>query len=134
MLLAFGKIEMELKQRVGIHKSRETYARAIPVAKIENYLRPRYPKRGPTLDDLLTQVAARDRSLNIYSLESYGTVEFRLFDTTLDKGKRQWYREFTRRFVQAIRSQEPALRELLVRYQNEDTIPLSEMLNALDLP
>jgi hypothetical protein len=93
MLLAFAKVEKEFREYVGIHKSRDAFSRKIPREEIENYLRARYPKRGPILDDLMSLVKTRDRSLNIYSLESYGTVEFRLFDTTLNKEKRQWYRK-----------------------------------------
>jgi hypothetical protein len=132
MLLTFSKIEEQLRERFDIHWHRQAYAQELPIDEIKEYIK-RQEKfsRSFDIEELSDLLATRDRAFNILALKKHGTVEFRLFDSTFDRDLRNKYRHFAKRFVQSIRSKEPAMVELLLKYENSDEIPLNEFMVTL---
>lgn len=108
----------------------------------------RYPFIQPTSDelvDLLLNQALdgeyalrkminsqdRQRALNLRSLLKYGTVEFRLFNSTFDLHAIGLMRDFSARLVQAIRTKNPELVRYLTEEKGEiELAKIASILNA----
>lgn len=84
-------------------------------------------------DKMKEFVPTRNYKLNILSLADYKTLEFRLFNGTVDYREIQQMVNFATEFIRAVREKDPRLIEFLSRHHDKKDLPFKELAEALEL-
>lgn len=113
--LAFSQFEEELLSRIGIPRGRRNWI--LPTEnKVVELLEKNDFYQGYNLFELIDEIApSRFRAMNLRAIEKHGTVEFRLFPSSLNLKEIDFMVAFSTEFVQRIRSQELELMNYLKR-------------------
>ena len=75
----------------------------------------------------------RYKALNIKSLSSHQTVEFRLFNSTLSTKKIDLMLNFSSSLVRAVREKDPRLIEFLSHHREDQELSFVQLAKALDM-
>jgi hypothetical protein len=114
----FSEIENELRKRFSVARTRNHYIQATSDSLMHTL------NQGRTDDPtgyLYRLQAAQDRyhALNLKALDKQGTIEFRLFNSTLNPEAIELMQDFSTRLVEGIRSQDPVLVKYLTHSKGE---------------
>jgi len=127
----FSEIENELLHRFSILKTRgnfiyPTYAHLKDLIQSEPL-----NQRSPDLLQKLIRAQNRFHTLNLNSYNKFGTVEFRLFNSTLHLPAIELMTDFSIKLVEAIRTQNLNLVHYLTR--SNEPIQLDQVAQILDM-
>lgn len=125
----FSEIEKDLKKRFSVSSSRgrhikNTSKNLLKLLTEENF------EESDSIKKLL-RIQTRKHALNLRSYDRFDTVEFRLFNSTLDLEAIELMVDFSTKLVKAIRTQNPKLVDYLTK--NDGPIKLDEIANLLDM-
>jgi hypothetical protein len=104
---AFASVERDLMRTLDVAEARRPYTQPTDPSLLD-FIDSREPA-SLSIPDMLGTIAARDHALNLHSLAVHGTVEFRLFNSTLDPGELERYGELAMRLVERLRARDPTL-------------------------
>lgn len=127
----FAAIETEVTEHFQMKASRSHYVMPTDTFVLD-YLE-KIDARAVSLVGLLDNQIRRYHTLNLKSLERFGTVEFRLFNSTVDTGHINYYINFSRGLVEAVRQKDPRLIQYLRDHLNAGDLKLVDLAKALDL-
>lgn len=130
----FAEIEEDLMMRFSTLETRKIYTR--PTAEmilqfLDQANLSEFPDEYESIFWKIVEQQSRYHALNFKSYSRHGTVEFRLFNSTLNIQALQIIEDFAIKLVSALRNKNPALVEYLV--QNEGLIQLEEIAKILDM-
>lgn len=130
----FSEVEEDLMRQFSTLESRKKYT--LPTAEMIRHFLLHAQLTSPldqskTLFWTIVSRQSRYHALNLRSYLQYDTVEFRLFNSTLNIKAIELMQDFAMKLVSAIRSKNPALVEYLV--QNKGPIQLEELSKILDM-
>lgn len=127
----FSSIEYEANDYFQKTREREDYTGPTEMAMID-FLETAVVRKIQ-LPDLMDAQTSRHRGLNIHALDAHGTVEFRLFNSTVNLKQIEFYRNFARGLVEAVRSRDPRLMSFLESQQNAENLDFARLAQALEL-
>ncbi len=130
----FSMVELELGLTFRKHPHRFLFSRPVP----EDFTKvvPSLMLHTSSLDTLIhayttgNSRSVRHQSLNLHALKKYGTVEFRLFNSTLDVQALGLMVDFSRKLVTAVRTGNPKLTRYLQSLKGTDA-SLDEVASAI---
>lgn len=129
----FSEIEADLLNRFAISKERLRYAAPTSQALLD-FLNDRFSKEEPSVYSFFDQLGAnydRYHALNLRSYLQHQTVEFRLFNSTLNIEALDLMVDFSSKLVKAVRTKKPELLNYLTK--DEKSIELDQLAKVLDL-
>ncbi len=130
----FAAIERQISEVFPTHISREHYAENTSRDLLQ-FLENTEPN-DLHIDKMIEHSPKRTHKLNIRSISDrgLGTLEFRLFNGTVDYREVQQMVNFSAEFIRAIRAKDPRLMEFLSRHHDKSQLPFKELMEALGLP
>lgn len=127
----FSEIENALLHRFRILKTRDSFIHPTYTYLKELIQSEPLNQRSPDLLQKLIRAQNRYHALNLNSYKKFGTVEFRLFNSTLHLPAIELMTDFSIKLVEAIRTQNPNLVHYLT--QSNEPIQLNQVAQILDM-
>lgn len=125
----FSEIEKDLKKRFSVSPFRGRHIKNTSKDLLK-LLNDETVQEDDSIRKLL-KVQERNHALNLRSYSHFDTVEFRLFNSTLDLDAIELMVDFSTQLVKAIRTQNPKLVNYLTK--NNDPIKLDQIAALLDM-
>lgn len=129
----FSEIEKDLIKRFSTSKPRKKYTLLTSkelIRSLNTVLFDRYFNHDDFIQKLLSS-QTRYHALNLRSYDQIGTVEFRLFNSTLDLEVLDLMRDFSLKLVKGIRTQNPDLVNYLI--ESKEPIQLDRVAKILEM-
>jgi len=127
----FAEIETELKTLFSSHPNRESSIVSTSPQLLEVLKNQPFSKESQYLINHLFKSQDRYHALNLQSYRVFKTLEFRLFNSTLDVSALTLMHDFAMKLVQGVRTQNPKLVAYLT--QNNGNIEVEKIAKALDM-
>lgn len=127
----FSEIEKETKKRFSTHPERSKTIADTSGELLKVIQETQFQKKSPEHLQQLISAQNRNHALNLQSYPIYGTVEFRLFNSTFNLEALDLMSDFAIKLVKGVRTKNPKLIAYLT--QNEDNIQLDGISKALGL-
>jgi hypothetical protein len=120
----FSQIQFDVFRYFGPRPGRSVYARPVP----QDFLKALHPLAVNTrsVEVFLEAYAssstrtARHHALNLHALKRHGTIEFRMFNSTLDAPGLRLMIDFSHRLVHAVRNSDPKLMAYLESLEGQE--------------
>lgn len=127
----FSQIETELKELFSSHPRRADSIASTSPQLLEVLKNKSFTKDAPYLINHLLKSQDRNHALNLHSYRVFNTVEFRLFNSTLNIDALTLMHDFAMKLVQGVRTQNPKLVAYLI--QNNGKIEVEGIAKALNM-
>ncbi|MEY4615271.1 MAG: hypothetical protein RJB66_231 [Pseudomonadota bacterium] len=131
LMQLFSSIDYQVNDHFQKTRYREQWSEPTDIAMVD-YLES-VTNKALQASHLLENQLSRYRGLNLKSLKSLGTVEFRLFNSTVDGAQIESYLNFSRGLVEAIRSRDPRLIDFLQEQQEAEHLDFKALAKVLQL-
>ena len=135
----FGLIDEQVYEKFNVFTSRHQWA-ALTSAAIKNRRkakksapRKKTAKGGQKTNKIEDMMRDRNSGLNLMSMKTHETVEFRFANSSLDVQKLTHLIRFTTGLVEAVRTQDKRLVQFLKNHRGQTSVPLDGLVQALGL-
>lgn len=127
----FSEIENEVKNRFSVHPWRSDHINNTSAELLKMLHEVPLDSKDPQLLNRLINSQNRYHALNLQSYNSYGTIEFRLFNSTFNVEALELMSDFALKMVKGVRTKNSKL--LTYLSQNEDRVDLDGIAKALGM-
>jgi hypothetical protein len=124
----FSLIEKEFAEKLAVHKGRHRWIKFTDIDFIENINLNNLKIQN--VQEFIKDISPdRHEALNLHSLLKHGTVEFRIYPSTLDPEIIKFMIDFSVKFIKAIRSHDKSFFDYIF---NTTNISLDALLSKLN--